>query len=64
MWGMRSIAVGVETEAQRRFLLEAGCELMQGHHFQAPLAASRVPSLFRDRETGWAAEAAPEPGSA
>ncbi len=39
------IAEGVETEAQRRFLLEHGCRAMQGFHFYRPLP----PGEFEER---------------
>jgi diguanylate cyclase (GGDEF)-like protein len=35
--GMQSVGEGVETEAQRDFLVEAGCEFLQGYLFDRPL---------------------------
>lgn len=35
--GIHTLVEGVETEAQRRFLLESGCEAMQGFYFSLPL---------------------------
>jgi len=37
--GLRVLAAGVETEAQRDFLKACGCDLMQGYLFGAPAAA-------------------------
>ena len=34
--GLRVVAEGVETEAQRRWLAERGCEQMQGYLFARP----------------------------
>ncbi|MCF3642406.1 EAL domain-containing protein [Rhizobium sp. TRM95111] len=46
--GKRCVAEGIETERQRRFLLEAGCEVGQGYLFAKPepaaAAARRLPS--------------------
>ncbi len=48
--GKRCVAEGIETEAQRRFLLKAGCEVGQGYLFAKPepaaLAAARLPKRF------------------
>ena len=43
--GMDSVAEGVESEAQRRFLVERGCTLAQGFHLARPLPASEVTEL-------------------
>lgn len=52
--GKRCVAEGIETEAQRRFLLEAGCEVGQGYLFAKPepaaLAGARLPQRFIDIE--------------
>ncbi|WP_018238452.1 bifunctional diguanylate cyclase/phosphodiesterase [Ensifer sp. BR816] len=45
--GKRCVAEGIETEEQRRFLMEAGCDVGQGYHFARPesaaLAGQRLP---------------------
>jgi diguanylate cyclase (GGDEF)-like protein/PAS domain S-box-containing protein len=41
------VAEGVETEAQRAFLLKAGCSHMQGHLFGRPVPAEELTSLLR-----------------
>jgi EAL domain-containing protein (putative c-di-GMP-specific phosphodiesterase class I) len=40
--GLTPVAEGVESEDQRRFLLEEGCSLAQGYHLGPPMAASKV----------------------
>ncbi len=44
--GLRSLAEGVETEAQRVFLLELGCELGQGFLFSAAVPPGEIPALI------------------
>jgi len=38
--GMQTIAEGVETDAQRRMLVQLGCPLMQGYLTARPLTAT------------------------
>jgi diguanylate cyclase (GGDEF)-like protein len=48
------VAEGVETEAQRQFMREHGCELMQGYLLSEPVSAQ----VFESRMPEWAALAA------
>ena len=45
--GVTTLAEGIETEAQRRFLLELGCINGQGFLFSRPLPAEAVERLWR-----------------
>ncbi len=40
--GKHCVAEGIETEAQSRFLVEAGCEIGQGYLFAKPLPAAQA----------------------
>ena len=42
--GIRPLAEGIETLAQRRFLVEQGCTLGQGFHFSRPVPADQIPA--------------------
>jgi EAL domain-containing protein (putative c-di-GMP-specific phosphodiesterase class I) len=44
--GLEVVAEGVETEAQRTFLLDHGCDLMQGYHLGRPMPARDVLQLL------------------
>jgi diguanylate cyclase len=46
--GLDVIAEGVETEAQMRFLVGAGCEQAQGFFFSRPVKADRATQMLRD----------------
>ncbi|MDX1934028.1 MAG: EAL domain-containing protein [Capsulimonadales bacterium] len=45
--GLKVIAEGVETPAQRDTLLKMGCDVMQGHLFSAALPPSEVAPMLR-----------------
>ena len=44
--GLEVVAEGVETEAQRDFLLERQCAVMQGYLFSRPLPAEAMTELL------------------
>ncbi|MCB1772006.1 MAG: EAL domain-containing protein [Gammaproteobacteria bacterium] len=46
--GLTIVAEGVETEAQRAFLRECGCDHMQGYLFARPMPAAEITRLFSD----------------
>lgn len=56
--GLVAVAEGVETEAQRRELVEMGCELAQGYHFDPPAPPDRMLALVRRPVTGGVVAAA------
>ncbi|GIU99105.1 MAG: hypothetical protein KatS3mg014_0721 [Actinomycetota bacterium] len=48
--GMRTLAEGIETEDERRLLLELGCELGQGYLFSRPVPAEELLARIRSGE--------------
>ena len=44
--GIQPLAEGIETLAQRRFLVEHGCLLGQGFHFSKPVPADADPGAL------------------
>ncbi|MNE92350.1 putative cyclic-di-GMP phosphodiesterase AdrB [compost metagenome] len=46
--GLRVIAEGVETEAQRLFLQESNCHAWQGYLLSPPVPVARFEALVRD----------------
>jgi diguanylate cyclase (GGDEF)-like protein len=44
--GLRTIAEGVETDLQRKWLLDMGCNFGQGHFFGQALPAHQIPALL------------------
>jgi diguanylate cyclase (GGDEF)-like protein/PAS domain S-box-containing protein len=45
--GMTSLAEGIETEAEWRFLVERGCQLGQGFYFARPMPAEDILAMHR-----------------
>lgn len=46
---LQVVSEGIETEAQREFLAEAGCESGQGYLFAKPISADQLRLLLSDR---------------
>lgn len=46
---LKTVAEGVETEGQLKFLLEDGCDLMQGFYFRPALPEPEILALLRQR---------------
>jgi EAL domain-containing protein (putative c-di-GMP-specific phosphodiesterase class I) len=44
--GLKVVAEGVETAQQMDYLLERGCDLMQGYFISRPVKAEDVPALI------------------
>ncbi len=44
--GIKTIAEGVETKEQRAFLLEHGCDMMQGYYFSRPILPEAFAALL------------------
>jgi EAL domain-containing protein (putative c-di-GMP-specific phosphodiesterase class I) len=47
--GLQALAEGIETEEQRRFLVEHGCPLGQGYLFSRPVPAGEIEQLYYRR---------------
>ena len=50
--GFKTIAEGVETQAQREFLEAQGCDEVQGYFFSRPLPADQVEAFVRKTMSG------------
>ena len=46
--GLQLVAEGVETEVQRKFLLDEGCDFAQGYLFYRPMSAKKIEGVLRD----------------
>jgi EAL domain-containing protein (putative c-di-GMP-specific phosphodiesterase class I) len=47
--GLRVVAEGVETEAQRAQLARLGCDFAQGYLFSVPVGAEAVTAMLREQ---------------
>jgi len=47
--GLKVLAEGVETKAQREFIYQSGCELMQGYLFSKPVSAQEARILLKNQ---------------
>ena len=45
--GKKVVAEGVETDDQRRYLIEAGCKTLQGYFFARPMEAADIPEFAK-----------------
>ncbi len=48
--GIVAVGEGVETEEQRRFLIDAGCDLVQGFFYAPPLPRPAFEAFLRDHD--------------
>lgn len=48
---MKVIAEGVETEQQKRFLINHGCDMLQGYMFAKPMPAEEFTQMLRNNNT-------------
>lgn len=46
---MKLIAEGVETQEQRNFLLENGCDYIQGYYYAKPLESDAISALLKQK---------------
>jgi EAL domain-containing protein (putative c-di-GMP-specific phosphodiesterase class I) len=58
-FGMLSIAEGVETQQQVRFLEDEQCAVAQGYYFSPPVSAEQIGKLLKEVRTNWPSCAAP-----
>jgi diguanylate cyclase (GGDEF)-like protein/PAS domain S-box-containing protein len=59
---IRTVAEGVESEAQLRFLRNAGCDSIQGHYFSRALSAKEMGVLLEESRSALAANDAADQG--
>ncbi|MDH4284373.1 MAG: EAL domain-containing protein, partial [Gallionellaceae bacterium] len=50
--GLHVVAEGVETEAQRNFLVGQGCDYLQGYLFSRPVPAAEATAFLQAHAAG------------
>ena len=50
--GLEPLAEGIETEEQRQFLIDNGCQYGQGFLFSRPVPTEQIEAIYRGDETG------------
>ena len=50
--GLKVIAEGIETEAQKKLLIDAGCDYAQGYLYSKPVTPAELEELLRHQQTG------------
>jgi len=58
--GMHSLAEGIESAGQWRFLRDLGCEFGQGYYFSRPVPAAKIEAMA-ERKQSWSLESSAEP---
>jgi EAL domain-containing protein (putative c-di-GMP-specific phosphodiesterase class I) len=51
--GLTVVAEGVETQAQRDFLTDVGCDLLQGYLFSQPIPPKALARLIDNQPDSW-----------
>ena len=44
--GLKTLCEGIETEEQKKIVLEAGCDILQGYYFYRPMPVVDLEKLF------------------
>lgn len=50
--GLKVIAEGIETKAQKKLLIDAGCDYAQGYLYSKPVTPAELEELLRHQQTG------------
>ena len=44
--GLKVVAEGIETKIQKKYLMDHGCDIMQGFHFSLPLSEEKAKAIL------------------
>jgi EAL domain-containing protein (putative c-di-GMP-specific phosphodiesterase class I) len=48
IYDLKTVAEGIETEEQFKFLLENGCDMFQGYYFSKPLSKDDFELFYKE----------------